>query len=335
MPLYDPFKEERNAAQTAEPVGSASVSLDPERKNGEEPIHEAKNRDYIFQRYKACRQQLETWARTSCTDTTLRERILSCGMDAWVDYSPSTGRYRLRCTRCGFRACPICRQAWALNIRDKITSVLADVAPERRKLCTLTMRSSGCPLLSQVKNLWRSFRKLKQRKVWRENVSGYIAVLEVTYNEARDQWHPHLHLVLDAAFIAQAELSKQWLQVTLNSKIVDIRAVRSFDSISTYLGKYLVKPLQLPPTMAAERVDEYYRLFVGARFTRFGGTLKPNADEELWRPDYPEDWQPAMPLSVLLERLERGEIDATHMAQAIAREKELNARTYDGPTFPP
>jgi len=310
--IYDP------AARRA-----PSSQLDSEQKTDEKPAPRPLERDFCFRKYLQPYDRLQHWLLTRCPDEQLQARALACGTDAWVDYSPSANAFRIRAKQCSWRGCPRCRTKWALGIREKITSVTADVAPARRKLATLTIRSSNAPLRAQVIHLWKSYAKLRQRKLWKDAVRGSVAILEVTYNSQRKQWHPHLHCVLDASFLDQKKLSKQWLQVTLGSKIVDVRAIKSFESVPAYLTKYLLKVPALPLDCPPHVEDELYGLYHRLRIARFHGTMKPRPGEEIYRPDYPEDWEPVTPLHALLCRVAMNEPEAIRILN------RLNAfRTY-------
>lgn len=334
MPIYDPDRyptpdcssnnfPRYSPPPPEEPACDASSQLDSEPKTSEKPPSYAKNRGYIFHKHKNACERLEAWMAERCTDENLKNRVLSCGGDAWIDQSPSTGRFRVRCQRCGYRACPLCRIRWSLKVRDKMESVVADVKPNKRKLCTLTLRNSSAPLAGQVQRLWKAFQRLRQRTIWKRAVRGCIAVLEVTYNAEKDTWHPHLHCVLDADYLDSRKLSKQWLQITLNSKIVDVRAVLSLTGMVKYLTKYLLKSVELPVGVDQSREDEFYLLFRRLKSVRFMGSLRPRKGEEIWKPPYPEDWEPFRPLHVLLEQVANGDPYAQRVLDLATAERAL------------
>lgn len=346
MPIYDPAThvlpaDHGSPFELYDPpppqatIGAVQVSLDPDEKIGQKPPPEALERGYAFRKHKSAVEQLDRWLIERCNDEALKNRILSCGSDAWVDQSPSTGRFRVRCKRCLYRACPLCRIRWALATREKIESVLAEVEPRRRKLLTLTLKSSNAPLRDQIEHLWSAHRRLRHRKLWRDAVRGCIAVLEITWNNDRKQWHPHLHCLIDSDYIDQRALSKAWLSVTFTSKIVDIRAVRSFEKASTYLTKYLTKATTLPDDIDPIRLDEYYNCYRKTRFTRFQGSLRPRPGEEIWRPPYPTDWQPLTPLGSLLERAAIGETFAIRVLDKLAAERTFQREPDIPDEFPP
>lgn len=316
FPLYDP-------PAIDEGKRDPSGQLDPERKSREKPPPDPQNRSLIFRKHRNADQQLTDWMLRRCPDEALTKRVLSCGSDAWVDQSPSTGRFRIRCQRCGYRACPVCRTRWALHVRDKIEVATTMATARRLKLCTLTLRSSSAPLRKQIDHLWWSFRKLRDRTIWKNAVDGCIAVVEITWNEKRSQWHPHLHCIIESDYLDARKLSKQWLQITLTSKIVDVRALRDAGNVGKYLTAYLMKATELPPDLDDEKKDEYFSLFKGGRFVRFYGTLRPKKGVEPVKPPYPEDWAPLMPLGELLRRAAEGDDFASHLLRCLTAERAL------------
>ncbi|MFZ1061245.1 MAG: protein rep [Candidatus Rokuibacteriota bacterium] len=317
----DDIYESYNPPSESEQGSPVAVSLDPLPKTRQEHAQKARERGFAYRNHQSTIEQLDHWLEERCSDGALAKRIRACGTDAWVEESPSTGRWRIRCKRCGSRLCPVCRIRWSLRQRDRINSVLADVKPNRRKLLTLTLRSSSAPLQLQIHRLWSSYNKLKHLRLWKKHVDGAIAVLEVTWNEESSQWHPHLHCVLDSSFFEQKQVSRAWLRITLDSKIVDIRAVKSFEKAAAYLTKYLLKTLVLPAEVDPARLDELYAMHQKTRLVRFHGTLRPNPFEELWKPPYPTDWTPRMPLLDFLTRLDEGEPRARAIADKIGAER--------------
>ncbi len=48
----------------------------------------------------------------------------------------------------------------------------------------------------EIKRYNKSFDKLFKRKVVKRVVKGYVRKLEITYNEKRDDYHPHFHVLI-------------------------------------------------------------------------------------------------------------------------------------------
>src|SRR5690625_7467900 len=92
-----------------------------------------------------------------------------------------------------------------------------------------------------------------QRKEVKTIVKGYVRKLEITYNEKRDDYHPHFHVLLAVnknyfnnswSYIKRDRWLELWQQVTKNSLItqVDVRKVRKSKDDKVYdIAKFLIK----------------------------------------------------------------------------------------------
>jgi len=76
-------------------------------------------------------------------------------------------------------------------------------------------------------------------------VTAGVGVIETTYNKQTQQWHLHLHLIIDGSFFPQKLLSKAWLEVTGDSPICDIRPVPDRRKAVAYMAEYVAKPVEL------------------------------------------------------------------------------------------
>lgn len=81
-----------------------------------------------------------------------------------------------------------------------------------------------------------SFNKLTRRKAFKDSVNGYFRSLEVTYNEERNEYNPHFHLILAVnksyfkdtrIYLTQEDWTNLWKQ-SLKADyipIVDVRRI--------------------------------------------------------------------------------------------------------------
>lgn len=136
--------------------------------------------------------------------------------------------------------CPFCAQRRAgkyvqKNI-PKIEQVMAENPSLVPAMLTLTkkntpdLRSGFNALRSAEKRLQqagRDYRRGKGRPSEFAKVHGAIAAYEFTKQDEGD-WHPHIHmLVLLDSYIDQKALSAEWLAITGDSFIVDIRKIKA------------------------------------------------------------------------------------------------------------
>ena len=116
---------------------------------------------------------------------------------------------------------------------------IIDVARERQPkakfiFLTLTVKNVvGEELSAELSRLTKSFDRLFKRAKVKKAVIGYLRAIEVTYNAERDDYHPHIHVLLMVKasyfggdyYISQDEWTAMWQQsAKLDYKpIVDVQ----------------------------------------------------------------------------------------------------------------
>lgn len=177
-----------------------------------------------------------------------------CGMASWVLRSrddPSV--FKLALNTCKDRFCQPCAAARAALIRRNLHDHLDD-SPHR--FATFTIRHDREPLKVLLERLYRAFRKLRQRPLWKERVDGGVAFLEVKLSDRSGWWHPHLHCILSGSYIPLPDIRRDWLAVTGDSWNVDLRLVRDEAEIQHYVTKYVTKALPSPAIDQPDMLDE-------------------------------------------------------------------------------
>lgn len=156
------------------------------------------------------------------------------------------------------------------------------------KFLTVTLKHSDAPLRHQLTHLYKSFRALRQRPEFRRTVRGGLWMFEITLNRKENQWHPHIHCLLDADYTPHATLSTLWLDITKTSKIVHIETVSDPSKTAAYLSKYATKPAVLNDYSLEERITIFHVLH-GKRLCGTWGSLggisltQPTCDDkESW-----------------------------------------------------
>ncbi|EOT38030.1 protein rep, partial [Enterococcus columbae] len=140
---------------------------------------------------------------------------------------------------CKSKLCPICNWRRSMKYGVQLGQII-DVAREREPkakfiFLTLTVKNvSGEKLGEELTNLTKSFDRLFRRAKVKKAVIGYLRAIEVTYNAERDDYHPHIHVLLMVKasyfkkteyYISQDEWTTMWQQsAKLDYKpIVDVR----------------------------------------------------------------------------------------------------------------
>ena len=110
----------------------------------------------------------------------------------------SCGETKSVLQRCKRKWCPCCAKNLAALRSEELGYIVARM--KWPLFVTLTMRNvSEKPWLA-VRKLRRAFGKLRHRKLWKSRTRGGVAAVEIT-NEGKG-WHPHLHAVIDCAWLA-------------------------------------------------------------------------------------------------------------------------------------
>lgn len=286
------------------PAAKSSPSLDPEETNPPPPPPE------ILSDYTAPREEFRvtpinaaenTW-RHSCwcgnrkrvwcclqsiaPNSNRLDRFANCGSGCTVEYSPSTKQLRTVANYCHDRLCVPCGNARGRRIER---SLRAFCKTRTIRFVTLTLRHNRLPLADQITRLYQCFSTLRRRQWWLSNVRGGCAILEVKYKPAADQWHPHLHLLVEGDYIPQKELSANWYAVTGDSFIVDVRAVGRDKQEIGYVTKYVSKPVETAVYEAPEKLAEFATAIRGRRLCLTFGLWR-GLDLDADGPD-PGDWR--------------------------------------------
>lgn len=220
------------------------------------------------------------------------DRFRECGSGLWLHAGASS--LSLRCNCCRDRWCQPCQRANAHRLMRQIESV---IDPHDTRFVTLTLRHSNTPLTDQIDRLYRSFLLLRRKAVWKDAAKGCIAILEVKLSSRDGCWHPHLHCLVKGLWMDQRELSKAWHAITGDSSIVDIRPIHQAKEVSTYVTKYLSKPVDQSVFIDQDKLQEAMLAMKSRRSINTSGCwrgvkLRLKATDHIEGDDAPKDEQP-------------------------------------------
>lgn len=99
---------------------------------------------------------------------------------------------------CKDRLCPMCQRRRSLKIFGQVSQILELIGGEYTFLfLTLTVRNCTAECLSEtLKRLNSAFDAFARYKRIKKVLKGYFRALEITYNEKRDDYHPHYHCII-------------------------------------------------------------------------------------------------------------------------------------------
>jgi hypothetical protein len=187
----------------------------------------------------------------------------ACGSYSWIERSSvRPSEFRLRVNHCNDRLCTPCANERSRLLRD---NVLGLISGKQISFITFTLSGYRQPLSMLLDRIFKHFKALRLHPLWSEAVKGGVAFLEVKFNDKSSRWHPHLHILADAKFIDQGELSTVWRTITKDSYIVDIRRVRDVRQTGHYVTKYASKPLNSSFANSQGLLDEALQSLKGRR----------------------------------------------------------------------
>ncbi len=212
--------------------------------------------------------------------------LWGCKMDAWLSVSKSSRRVIVLSNSCRLRWCPLCSANKAHRMSDAMSQWLK-VHP-RPKLLTLTLKHSDDSLDKQITRLYSAFREFRRIKYFKENIRGGIWFFQVKWIEFTQQWHPHLHCIMDSEYLPHEAIKQHWKRITGDSDIVDIRVIRKAKLAADYVARYAARPAKLADLSPAQRMEVFDALH-GRRLCGKWGTAAAidwSVNDEFTREDY-------------------------------------------------
>lgn len=157
---------------------------------------------------------------------------------------------------CKNRFCPFCSWLKAKRTAFELLELIKVVEyTEKLAFIFITLTVPNVPkesLREEIENFNISFNRLWKTKEFKAFNKGFIRKLEVTYNEERNDYHPHFHLVVavnksyftSRDYMSKRRLLELWQRATRNPAItqVDIKpcrmdTVKQVMELATYSAK--------------------------------------------------------------------------------------------------
>ncbi|MGV3066494.1 protein rep [Staphylococcus simulans] len=189
---------------------------------------------------------------------------------------------------CKNRFCPVC--AWRKARKDALglSLMMQYIKQEEQKeflfLTLTTPNVKSDDLESEIKHYNQSFRRLSNRKKFKSIAKGYVRKLEVTYNQKRDDYNPHFHVLIAVNksyftdkryYISQKEWLNLWRDVTGNDEItqVHVQKIKQNNNKELYeMAKYSGKDSDY---LINQKVfDTFYKSLKGKQILVYSGLFK-------------------------------------------------------------
>lgn len=157
---------------------------------------------------------------------------------------------------CNNRFCPFCSWLKAKRTAFELLELIKVVEyTEKLAFIFITLTVPNVPkesLREEIENFNISFNRLWKTKEFKAFNKGFIRKLEITYNEERNDYHPHFHLVVavnksyfkSRNYMSKRRLLELWQRATRNPNItqVDIKpcrmnTIKQVMELATYSAK--------------------------------------------------------------------------------------------------
>lgn len=188
---------------------------------------------------------------------------------------------------CKNRFCPMC--AWRKARKDALqVAILMQYLKQEKGLefVMMTLTAPNVPgenLKNEITRYNKNFKKLIERKEFKKISYGYMRKLEVTYNQDRNDFHPHFHVIIavkKSYFHKQDYISKQRLLVMWQNAMnddtitqVDIRKISADDNKAiSEIAKYTAKDSDYMKSQ--EVFDYFYKALKNRQVVTYGGAFK-------------------------------------------------------------
>lgn len=246
------------------------------------PTKKAKNgKLYKRARSKFFTQEILSALLKKCPDSPLKkqyQRALFCG-----HVQLQTGN-QLKSTYCNSRACHVCNRIRTAKMMNAYLIPLQGLG--ELEFVTLTvpnvpkseLREKIKELTKVTANIFRVFRERRGIEL-----SG-IRKIESTYNKERNDYHPHVHLLVNKG--KGTEIVEEWLKrfPAANISAQDVRKADkdSLNELFKYTTKIYKRQKRNAITINAEALDAILQAFDGLRtFQPFGEIRKIEVSEDV------------------------------------------------------
>lgn len=211
------------------------------------------------------------------------------------------GKRRLKSANfCRVRVCPMCNWRRSLKLFSQVSAITDAILVEKKArfiFVTLTVQNvRGDVLRETIDELNRAFKYIVDKhqtfapaKKLKENLLGYMKAEEITYNADRDDFHPHIHAILEVrpsyfrgdGYIKQNDWTAMWraaLGVDYDP-LVDVRNIKGGTAKAVAeVAKYPVKMDNIlkiaDKDKAAKALTQLYSAIFKRRLVTFGGDFR-------------------------------------------------------------
>lgn len=167
-------------------------------------------------------------------------RFANCGSAARLEWSPTLKEARVKSWHCHDRFCQPCAAVRSTAARKALLTLTQG---RQCYMGTFTQQADRSGLSVRINRLGAAFNRLRETKIWREQVIGGASAIEVKIGSGSGDWHPHYHVLLEAQNLSYGKVLSAWRKASGGLGHGRIRQVRDTSGGVAYVTKYVTKPL--------------------------------------------------------------------------------------------
>lgn len=192
----------------------------------------------------------------------------------------------VKANRCMNRFCPICmatkarKEAYMLLI---ILKFLSCAKGYEFIFLTLTVPNvTGNELVRELDEQYLALKRLIQRKEFKAISNGFIRKTEITYNQKRNDFHPHIHMLIavnksyfteKSLYVSQHKWQEIWKKCKKDNSITQVHVKKANESSFKELAKYEAKDFDMLG-YSQEVFDVFYKALKGRKTLTFNGCFQ-------------------------------------------------------------
>lgn len=192
----------------------------------------------------------------------------------------------VKANRCMNRFCPICmatkarKEAYMLLI---ILKFLSCAKGYEFIFLTLTVPNvAGDELVRELDEQYLALKRLIQRKEFKAISNGFIRKTEITYNQKRNDFHPHIHMLIavnksyfteKSLYVSQHKWQEIWKKCKKDNSITQVHVKKANESSFKELAKYEAKDFDMLG-YSQEVFDVFYKALKGRKTLTFNGCFQ-------------------------------------------------------------
>lgn len=214
-------------------------------------------------------------------------RIQECGnfIQSVLTADKTNGKI-VKANRCMNRFCPIClatrsrKQGFMLGV---VLETLRENYDYKFLFLTLTVPNvPGHELVNELQKQYESLKRFIQRKEFKNISQGYVRKTEITYNHERNDFHPHIHMLIavendyfqnSKLYVKQERWLEIWQKCKRDDSITQVHIKKANEESYRELAKYEAKDLEYL-NYSQEVFDVFYKALRGRKTLTFNGCFQ-------------------------------------------------------------